>query len=94
MSKLISIKLVKYGVVGISGIGVDFFITWLCKEKLKWNKYIANIVGFSAAVVTNFLLNKYWTFQQGSTKSSHQLIQFILVSIAGLLINTTLLYLV
>ena len=27
-------KFLKFGVVGILGMAVDFLITWLCKEKL------------------------------------------------------------
>jgi putative flippase GtrA len=92
MSKLISIKLVKFGVVGVGGLLIDFFVTWLCKEKLKWNKYVANALGFSVAVINNFLLNKYWVFQQFTKTPISQFLQFVIISILGLLINTGLLY--
>jgi len=34
-------KIIKFGLVGVSGIGVDFFVTWLLKEKIQLNKYIS-----------------------------------------------------
>ena len=35
-------KFIKFGIVGGTGIIVDFSITWICKEKLQLNKYISN----------------------------------------------------
>ena len=42
-------KFVKFCVVGFSGMVVDFGVTWLCKEKLHWNKYLSNSLGFVLA---------------------------------------------
>ena len=36
----------KFCVVGGSGVFVDFGVTYLCKEWLKLNKYVANSLGF------------------------------------------------
>jgi putative flippase GtrA len=93
MNSLVSVKIIKFGVVGISGLLIDFSVTWLCKEKLKWNKYLSNSLGFSVAVCSNFFLNKYWTFNSLSTQSINQFLQFLLVAIIGLGINNMLLYL-
>ncbi len=43
------IKFLKFGIVGLSGTAIDFLFTWICKEKLKWNKFISNSIGFSIA---------------------------------------------
>jgi putative flippase GtrA len=85
--------ILKYGLVGISGMAVDFSVTWLCKERIGLNKYIANSLGFSLAVVNNFLLNRYWTFAQSQTAALPQFGKFTIISIGGLLINNLLLYL-
>jgi putative flippase GtrA len=61
------LKIIKFGIVGLSGMVIDFLITWLCKEKLAINKYISNSLGFSIAVVNNFYLNYYWTFQKNDS---------------------------
>ncbi len=90
---VLSVELLKFGVVGISGIVVDFFITWLFKEKLKVNKYIANGAGFSFAVINNFLWNRYWTFGNNIQPFAEQFLKFAGVSIVGLIINTLLLML-
>ena len=55
-------KLVRFGIVGLIGMAVDFGTTWLVREKIKWNQYVANSCGFTLAVINNYLLNRYWTF--------------------------------
>ncbi len=86
-------RLLKFGIVGCSGMVIDFFITWLCKEKLGFNKYLSNSLGFCGAVTNNFLLNRYWTFQNNAHPFATQFASFVLVSLSGLLINNGLLYL-
>jgi putative flippase GtrA len=81
----------KFGLVGLSGMVIDFSVTWFCKEKLCLNKYIANSLGFCCAVTTNFLLNRYWTFGNNSHPFAGQFTKFAMVSLAGLLINNVLL---
>ena len=92
MNRLFSFKLVKYGIVGIAGMFLDFFITWFCKEKLLLNKFISNSLGFSFAVVNNYLLNRFWTFQSSGVQISHQFIKFVAIALVGLMINNMLLY--
>ena len=82
-------KIFKFGIVGCSGIVIDFSLTYLCKEKLQVNKYISNIIGFSCAATSNFLLNNFWTFNE---KNDDLLINrffiFFFISLAGLSINS------
>jgi putative flippase GtrA len=84
-------KMLRFGVCGMAGMVLDFSITWLCKEKLKWNKYAANSAGFAVAVVNNYLLNRLWTFNDHSAKVLPQFTSFIAVSLVGLLLNNLLL---
>ena len=93
MSGAFDIKLIKFGLVGASGIAIDFSVTWLCKEKAGLNKYLANSAGFCCAVLTNFLLNRLWTFEATGRPFAPDLFKFVLVSLGGLLLNNVLLYL-
>jgi len=52
---------------------------------------LANTISFSLAVLSNFTLNRYWTYPESRTKRKRlQLPQFALVSIVGLLINNVI----
>ncbi len=49
---------------------------------------VANAIGFTAAVIQNFFLNRRWTFPESRTRhAGAQLGQFALVSVIGLAIN-------
>jgi putative flippase GtrA len=86
-------QFIKFGLVGLSGMIIDFGSTWLLKEKVKLHPYLANSIGFSLAVVNNFTWNKYWTFQNASTAVSEQFAWFAGISIIGLLLNNLAIYL-
>ena len=86
-------KFVKFGVVGFSGIFVDFGVTYVLKEKLKIHKYVANSLGFVTATITNYLLNRYWTFNTGQGAQFSQFSKFFGIAMIGLVLNNLLIYL-
>lgn len=84
----------KFLVVGTIGFVVDFGTLTLLKELFQTPTLIANTISFTMAVVSNFTLNRYWTYPDSREKNlGSQLGQFAVVSIIGLLINNTLLWL-
>jgi putative flippase GtrA len=53
---------------------------------------LANTISFSLAVISNFTLNRYWTYPESRSKRKRvQLPQFALVSIIGLILNNAIL---
>lgn len=86
------LKMIKFGLVGLLGMMIDFGTTWLCKEKLKWNKYVSNACGFSLAVICNYSINRRWTFTSSNPHWVKQFTLFVVVSLIGLLLNTGFLY--
>lgn len=86
-------KFIKFGIVGFSGVFVDFGMTWLLKDKLGINKYWANSTGFMLAVVSNYILNRIWTFESHDPNVAWQFLQFVLISLVGLAINNGIIYL-
>ena len=86
-------KFVKFCVVGFSGMVVDFGITWLCKEKFAWNKYLSNSIGFVLAATNNYIWNRLWTFHSTSAEIPLEYGKFLLISIIGLGINNLVIYL-
>ena len=77
----------------MSGLIIDFSITWLLKDELHFNKFIANAAGFTTAVISNYIINRFWTFsERDRTKVSRQFTSFLIVSLIGLLLNTCFLY--
>ncbi len=91
-SNTLIFKFIKFGIVGASGIIIDFGVTYLCKEIIKIQKYIANAIGFTIAATSNFILNRIWTFQNKNPEITVQFFKFFGISLIGLGINTIILY--
>lgn len=88
------IKFFKFGMVGLSGVVVDFGITYLGKEKLKLHKYLANSIGFIFATTSNYLLNRYWTFiVPGQEARFLEFSKFFGIALLGLIMNNLIIYL-
>ena len=86
------IKFFKFGIVGVSGTAVDFGVTYSLKERAKLNKYLANSIGFTVAVSTNYFLNRIFTFEsQGDM--TFEYIKFVLIGIIGMGLNNLFIYL-
>ena len=79
-SKAFLFKFLKFGVVGFSGVFVDFGITYLGKEKLSIPKYLANAIGFITAATTNYYLNRIWTFKSTNPEIMVEFGEFFLIS--------------
>lgn len=86
-------KFLKFCIVGFSGMIVDFGTTWLLKEKVKVNKYIANSTGFILAASSNYLFNRFWTFHSGNPRIATEYGSFISIAVVGLLINNLIIFL-
>lgn len=84
-------RFLKFMVVGIFGALVDFGTFNLLSGVVGINPVIASVISFSAAVCSNFLWNRYWTYPDSRSKHIlHQLTQFALINIIGLGIRTPL----
>ncbi len=92
IDKLLLSKLLKFGIVGCSGMIIDFGMTYLCKEIFRINKFISNGIGFILAATSNYFLNRNWTFESHTEEIGIQYVQFMIVSAIGLAINSLVLY--
>ncbi|MCB0084215.1 MAG: GtrA family protein [Caldilineaceae bacterium] len=84
-------RFVKFATVGALGAVTDFAVLNLLIQLAGFHLALANVFSFSAAVAQNFMLNRRWTFPESRTRNAGgQLLQFLVVSLVGLGINTFL----
>lgn len=86
------LKMLKFGLIGISGMVIDFGITSILKEVFKVQKYISNSIGFTLAATSNYILNRIWTFNSTSPDIVLQFSKFFIISILGLLLNNLIIF--
>ncbi|MDR1022267.1 MAG: GtrA family protein [Prevotellaceae bacterium] len=83
---------IKFCVVGGSGVAVDFTVTYICKELLRVNRYLANALGFATAATSNYILNRLWTFHSHNNIPA-EYAKFVGIALVGLAINSAVIYL-
>ncbi len=84
-------RFLKFAVVGVIGAVLDFGIFNLLNEVLGVTPLYASMVSFVAAIISNFLWNRFWTYPDSRNKTvTAQVLQFVLVSTIGLTIRALL----
>ncbi|MEX2162394.1 MAG: GtrA family protein [Anaerolineales bacterium] len=79
----------KFAIVGAIGTLVDYSVFNLVAFLFGVEELYAQGISFLAAVASNFILNRNWTFRDSRTKHVRvQLAQYVLVNAIGLLIRT------
>jgi len=94
----IIMQLIKFAMVGFANTAVDFGIlnllmamTGIYSGK---NIFFLNSISFIVAVIHSFFWNKFWTFKVKKTEATKEFLQFLIVSIIGLLINGGIVYMI
>jgi putative flippase GtrA len=88
-------RFVKFLGVGAVGFVVDATVFFIFTNLLHVHALLAQVFSFTAAVVSNFTLNRHWTYPESRSKSiRRQLTQFTLVNLAGLGVRSIVFFLV
>jgi putative flippase GtrA len=87
------VRFAKFAVVGLIGTIVDFGTLNLLHLIFQLPVLLSNAFSFTLAVISNFTWNRYWTYPESRSKPiTNQLTQFFVVNIAGLGINTLIIW--
>ena len=79
--------LLKFTIIGSIGVGTNFIITWVFKELIKSNKYLANSIGYIVAMCFNFVGNRIWTYSSTQDNVLFQIFKFLIVVSVGVFLN-------
>ena len=91
MNKLVN-KIIKFSIVGGIATIIDFVFLYIFKEFLDFNVILANTLSFIISVTYNYIASITWVFDV-KKNSKFQFIIFVILSVIGLLINNSILYL-
>lgn len=86
-------KIIRFALVGTSGMLLDYGVTYVMKEFVLVDKYIANFCGFALAASTNYLLNRKLVFHENARQNRKQYPAFIAIATAGLILNSGIIWL-
>jgi putative flippase GtrA len=81
-------RFVKFATVGAIGALVDFFVLNLLVQAFGLRPLVANPFSVSAAIISNFTWNRYWSFPESRNRPVlPQFGKFGLINVFGLLLN-------
>ncbi|MCL5264622.1 MAG: GtrA family protein [Chloroflexi bacterium] len=84
-------KFAKFAIVGFSGVGVNAGFLFVLYEVLRMPLIAASAISVEAAIINNFTLNSWWTFND-SELSVYKFAKFNLVSLGGMIITVMTLH--
>jgi len=94
----IILQFLKFVLVGLANTAVDFgILNFLMNATGIYSGqsiFFLNSVSFVVSVTHSFFWNKFWTFKVKKTDATKEFLQFLLVSIVGLLINGAIVYMI
>ena len=89
------VRFLKFATVGAIGSVVDFGVMNLMTHFFDLPLVYAGTISFLCAVLSNFTLNRFWTYPESRSRHVlHQLGMFFLVHAAGILIRVPILHFV
>ncbi|MBN2422258.1 glycosyltransferase family 2 protein [Candidatus Woesearchaeota archaeon] len=82
-------KMIKFAIVGFSGVFVNMFFLWFFTESYNLNYMVSSPIAVEISVIWNFLMNNFWTFKSSNTTSNFlmKLFKFHITAFTGFLIN-------
>lgn len=83
-------QFIKYTLIGLVGVSIDFILFTLLVELTPVNFLIANFIAISIAISNNFLLNTFFNFKK-TNQLFKRFIIFYFVGFLGLLVSQLLL---
>ena len=87
------VRFLKFSAVGMLGAVIDFGVLNLLVQLAGFPKVLANACSFTAAVISNFVWNRLWVYPETRGEPlRRQFVQFLVVNLAGLIINTAIFY--
>ncbi len=86
------LQLIRFGLVGASGFVVNLAVYALAVHAFAIPYQVAAVAAWLVAVLSNFVLNRHWTFDASSGRIHFQAIRFFTVSlVAFVFVNLVLL---
>jgi putative flippase GtrA len=83
------VRFFRFAIVGSLGAVIDFGVFNLLTWQFNVQEVAASIISYVCGMASNFTWNRFWTYPESRSKHvAHQVSQFAIVNLTGLLIRT------
>ncbi|HUH81844.1 MAG TPA: GtrA family protein [Solirubrobacteraceae bacterium] len=77
------LQLVRFGIVGAVGFVVNLVVYTLLVHPASIDFRVASVIAWLVAVMNNFVLNRFWTFDAREGLARFQAVRFLIVSLVA-----------
>jgi putative flippase GtrA len=84
-------RFLKFAIVGCSGVIINTAVLYFLSRRLHLPLAASSAVAVEIAVISNYLLNEFWTFASGAA-CIRRLAKFNVASLAGLSVNVLIVW--
>ncbi|MEU6661074.1 GtrA family protein [Streptomyces sp. NPDC046821] len=88
----LSMEIVKFGVVGGSGVAVNFLVFNLLMHGLGWAPMTATVMASCVAMATNYLGFRFYAYRDRASRTRRQIALFFGFSVLGVVMESVLFY--
>lgn len=83
-------QLIKFSIIGTLNTLLDYILFWLFLNYFHIDKNLSQIISYTVAMGSSFLMNKRWTFSQKGRLKSQYIIKFAVINLCALILSITL----
>lgn len=91
-ARRIAVEVAKFGVVGGSGVAVNFLAFNLLLHGLKWAPMAATVIASCVAMATNYLGFRFFAYRDRASRTRRQIALFFVFSGIGVAMESALFY--
>ena len=83
-------QLIKFSIIGSLNTLLDYILFWLFLNYFHIDKNLSQIMSYTIAMGSSFIMNKQWTFSQKGKLKSQYIIKFAIINLCALILSITL----
>ncbi|MGV9564904.1 GtrA family protein [Streptomyces sp. NPDC003480] len=91
-ARRIAVEVAKFGVVGGSGVAVNFLVFNALLHGLKWAPMTATVLASVIAMGTNYLGFRFFAYRDRASRTRQQIVLFFVFSGIGVVMESVLFY--
>lgn len=85
-------KFIKFCFVGASGVVINLGLLYILTEFASWYYLVSSAFAIEVSIISNFLLNNWWTWKKKKKGFISRFFKFNLVSLIALVMNMSILF--
>ena len=86
-------KLLKFGITGVMNTAVDFVVYTVLVSVCSMGLYVSQVISYCCGMLNSYAVNRKWTFDTKNGFFSLELVKFVALNLAMMLLGMGIIYL-